>query len=488
MAFGKIMKMELENLLDKCRQGGAEPKSDSRKVKDGDIFVALSGAHVDGANFIADAAKNGASAIVCSKQHAAADAAPNADLVIVDDPREALWRLAQAYWHTDEAHLKIIGITGTNGKTTCAWLLEHFFTALGHKTGLLGTINYRWPGHDEAASLTTPDPLMLHAMLGQMRDSGVDTVVMEVSSHALVQQRVSGINFSGALFTNLTQDHLDFHREMENYFRAKAKLFFSLPLSEKAMSINGDDRYGRRILELAPQALSYGLHNALPGQRHLLGKVLSSSHQGMSLRMRMDGREWDLHTKLMGSFNALNLLAVQSLALAMGADPEELKCLESFKGVPGRLERVRNDRGLHIFVDYAHTPDALTNALKALRDAGFKRVITVFGCGGDRDRDKRPLMGKAVAENSDVAILTSDNPRNEAPEAIMRDVKPGLAKSRHALFEVDRKAATRRALQMLGPEDVLLIAGKGHENYQVIGSEKRHYSDQEVVRELLKCA
>lgn len=483
-------KMKIETLLENCRQGKTQPRSDSRKVQNGDAFVALPGTHADGVNFIADAAQRGASFIVCAYQNAslAEDAAPNAGIVAVDDPRDALWRLAQARWHTYDSPLKVIGVTGTNGKTTCAWLLEHYLKAHGHKTGLLGTINYRWPGHDQPAPLTTPDPLELHPMLAQMRDSGVDTVVMEVSSHALVQRRVSGINFAGAIFTNLTQDHLDFHREMENYFRVKAELFFNLPLASKSMSINGDDRYGRRLLELAPGALSYGLHKAPSYRRHLRGEQVLLTPDGMKIKMHFGGKQWELQTHLIGAFNALNLLAVQALALNMGASPEDLKCLESFKGVPGRLERVENSRGLHIFVDYAHTPDALSSVLKALRGAGFKRIVTVFGCGGNRDRDKRPLMGKAVADNSDVAILTSDNPRNEAPEAIMRDVKPGLAKSRHALFEVDRRAATQRGIQMLGPDDVLLIAGKGHENYQIIHEERHHYSDQEVVRELLGCA
>lgn len=484
------MKMELQELLEKCRRDQIEPRADSREVRPGDIFVALDGARADGAAFIPDAARSGAAYVVCPRQSAsaAAAAAPEAVIVEVDDPRTALWQLAQARWRTDESQLKIIGVTGTNGKTTCAWLLEHYFTATGHKTGMIGTIDYRWPGHDEAAPLTTPGPLKLHSTLAMMRASGVDTVVMEVSSHALAQQRVCGLDFAGAIFTNLTQDHLDFHHEMENYFRSKAKLFFALPLADKAMSINSDDRYGRRLLELAPAALSYGLHGTLPGRRHLHGEIVSLDPKGMKLKMRLGSAEWELQTRLIGEYNALNLLAVQGIALALGGRQEDLKCLESFNGVPGRLERVDNSQGLHIFVDYAHTPDALVNAIKALRFAGFKRVVTVFGCGGDRDRDKRPLMGKAVAENSDVAILTSDNPRSEAPEAIMRDVKPGLAKARHVLFEVDRKTATERGIQLLGPDDALLIAGKGHENYQIIGTERHHYSDQEVVKELLACA
>lgn len=481
-------KNELGALLDICRQGGRQICLDSRKVGRGDIFVAVSGANVDGATFIPDAARNGAAYIVCDRQHGtfAQDSAPEAQIFPVDNSRKALGLLAQALYGTDLASMKVIGITGTNGKTTCAWLLEHLAKSLGRKTGMCGTIEYRWPGHSEAASLTTPEAPQLHSMLAQMRDVGVDLLVMEVSSHALQQHRVAGINFSGAIFTNLTQDHLDFHREMESYFRAKARLFLQLPNADKAMAVNSDDKYGRRLLELAPRALSYGLHNGVPGVTHLKGTVLEMGIDGMKLEMNLGGKKWELHSHLVGEFNAMNLLAVQALALGMGIGPEHLQALESFAGVPGRLERVKNGRGLHIFVDYAHTPDALSNALRALRGAGFKRIVTVFGCGGNRDRDKRPLMGKAVADNTDVAILTSDNPRHEQPEAIMRDVKPGLARCRHALYELDRRAATARAIQLLGPEDALLIAGKGHENYQIIGDERRHYSDQEVVSELAR--
>lgn len=484
------MKNEMATLIALCHEGKAAPRSDSRKVETGDIFVALPGSKADGAAFAAEAVKNGAAYIVCGMQAQAsvAEAAQGAQIFPVADPRGALWQLARAFYHTDESSIKIIGITGTNGKTTCAWLLEHLLTSLGHVTGLLGTISHRWPGHDEPASLTTPDPLELHYLLAQMREAAVDTVIMEVSSHALAQQRVNGLNFSGAIFTNLTQDHLDFHRDMESYFRAKARLFLTLPNAGKAMAINSDDRYGRRLIELAPEALPFGLQGIFASERQLRGEILSHGPQGMKLGMSLGKRRWELQTPLIGAFNASNLLAVQALALKMGVQADQLKALESFRGVPGRLERVENAKGLHVVVDYAHTPDALANALKALRGAGFKRIITVFGCGGNRDRDKRPLMGKAVADYSDVAILTSDNPRMEAPEAIMRDVKPGLAKSRHALFEVDRRQATARGLAMLNADDVLLIAGKGHENYQIIGEEKHHYSDQEVVREILGCA
>lgn len=481
------MNMGFAELLDKCRAEGLNARVDSRKVTSGDIFVAMPGSKVDGASFAAEAAQKGASWIVCPQELASSleESLPDIPIVAVPDASEALWRLAQARWRTDENALDVIGVTGTNGKTTCAWLLDYLFQASGRKTGLLGTISYKWPGHSQSASLTTPDALELHEILASMKDAGADLAIMEVSSHALSQARAGGIGFKGAIFTNLTQDHLDYHKDMEDYFRAKARLFFELPQSDKKIAINADDPYGRRLLELLPGALPYGLHGYLPLRRQLIGRIEELAPQGMTLEMRLGKIVWKMRSRLVGAFNALNLLAVQALALEMGFSPKKLEVLETFNGVPGRLERIDNRLGAHVFVDYAHTPDALVNALRALRGAGFKRIVTVFGCGGNRDRTKRPLMGQAVAEYSDVAVLTSDNPRLEDPARIMEDVKPGLLGARSVFCEADRRKATELALGLLNPGDVLLIAGKGHEDYQIIGTERRHYSDQEIVRELL---
>ena len=476
-------------LLEQVARGGVEVRADSRQVGPGDVFVAVPGATEDGARFIPAARAAGAAAVVCTPEAAAAcEDGPACRVIPHPDPREALWRLAAARWRTAEHPLKVIGITGTNGKTTSAYLLEHLFTAAGHKTGVLGTVSYRWPGHVENAPLTTPDPLSIHAMLARMAEAGVDVAVMEVSSHALEQQRVGGIPFAGALFTNLTQDHLDFHPDMEQYFAAKARLFRELRAQDKALAVNADDAWGRRLLEDCPAAISYGLHAAAAGQRHLQGEILHSGTAGLHLRMSLAGESWELRSPLVGQFNALNLLGVQALALGLGVPQASLQALASFRGVPGRLERVENPRGLNVFVDYAHTPDALVNVLQALRGAGFRRIVAVFGCGGNRDRGKRPRMGEAVASYADVAVLTSDNPRFEDPEAILQDVLPGLKDAREVLVEVDRRTATRKALEMLGPQDALLIAGKGHEDYQIIQGVKHHYSDQEVVREILGCA
>ena len=484
------MEREFTALLEQCRRGGIEVRVDSRQVSTGDIFVAVPGVNEDGARFIPAAVAAGASIVVCRPGGAeeAAALAGGCRVVHHSDPREALWRLAEARWHTSELPLKIVGVTGTNGKTTCSYLLEQLFAQAGHKLGVMGTVSYRWPGHNEAAPLTTPDALSVHAMLAAMAKAGVDVAVMEVSSHAIDQQRVCGVPFSGAAFTNLTQDHLDYHKNMESYFQVKARLFLELPRPDKAMAVNADDPWGRQLLELCPTALSFGLQKGALNKRHLWGELLSAGTEGCHMRMHLEGSKWELRSPLVGAFNASNLLAVQAVALEMGIEPDAFKSLESFTGVSGRLERVDNPQGLNVFVDYAHTPDALENVLQALRGAGFKRVVTVFGCGGNRDRTKRPLMGEAVARWSDVAVLTSDNPRFEEPEAILQDVLPGLKTAREVVVEVDRREATIKALKMLGKDDALLIAGKGHEDYQIIQGVKHHYSDQEVVREFLHCA
>ena len=494
VAIGDVS-MNFDALLQQVRAGGMDIAVDSRRVGPGDVFVAVPGASADGAQYIPAAVRAGAAVVVCGACCAESGAAQAAGVTVVThaDPREALWRLAQARYRTDAMRLRVVGITGTNGKTTSAYLLEHLFTRMGRKVGVLGTVSYRWPGHVEAAPLTTPDSLHIHSMLARMEAAGVDIAVLEVSSHALDQQRVGGIAFAGAIFTNLTQDHLDYHPDMDGYFTAKSRLFLELPRADKASAINADDPWGRRLLEKCPSALSFGLHEApaRDAARHIQGRVLSMSTAGLHLAMQWGESRWELRSPLVGAFNASNLMAVQAVALGMGASPADMRHLEDFFGVPGRLERIANAQGLDVFVDYAHTPDALVNVLEALRGAGFQRIVTVFGCGGNRDRTKRPRMGAAVASLSDVAVLTSDNPRNEDPVDIINDVLPGLhsgARQVEIVVEPSRREATRMALAMLRPGDALCIAGKGHEDYQIIQGVKHPYSDQQTVRELLQCA
>ena len=275
---------------------------------------------------------------------------------------------------------------------------------------------------------------------------------------------------------------------MESYFRAKSHLFTDVPRADKAVATNADDVYGVRIAGLAKGCVTYGFGGCPAGvspERHLHGELLEQGTSGIRLRMTFRGKSWEFHSPLIGRFNADNLLTAQSMALALGVEPEKLGALAGFRGVPGRLERVLNRKGLHVFVDYAHTPDALVNVLQALRGAGFRRIVTVFGCGGNRDRLKRPLMGEAVARLSDTAVLPSDNPRFEDPEAIISDVLPGLKGAKELVVDPDRRSATAKACAMLGPDDCLLIAGKGHEDYQIVNGVKHHYSDQEVVRDIL---
>ncbi|MDO5536383.1 MAG: UDP-N-acetylmuramoyl-L-alanyl-D-glutamate--2,6-diaminopimelate ligase [Desulfovibrionaceae bacterium] len=481
--------MTYEKLRDLVRAGLAVT-GDSRQVAPGGAFVVVHGASEDGLRYVPDALAKGAAYLVleedCVGQCAEAAKAAGAALVRHSDTRLALSELASDCYHTYETPLKVIGVTGTNGKTTCASLLERLFEAAGHRVGVMGTVNYRWPGHLEASPLTTPGPMDVHRMLAEMAKAGCDICVMEVSSHSLEQKRVRHVPFAGACFTNLTQDHLDFHVTMEAYFEAKALLFTETPLPGKAVATNADDPWALRLLDIRPDAWTYGFGPA-PAKgdpmRHLRGELLEHGTSGVGLRLTCQGRTWELHSPLIGRFNADNLLTVMAMGLAMGMT--DFRALEGFAGVPGRLERVANPKGVHVFVDYAHTPDALVNVLQALRGAGFKRIVTVFGCGGNRDRKKRPLMGEAVAKLSDVAVLTSDNPRFEEPEDIIADVMPGLAQAREVVVDADRRSATEKALALLGPEDCLLIAGKGHEDYQIVKGVKRHYSDQETVRELL---
>ncbi len=485
--------------------------ADSREVHEGDVFVAVSGTQSDGVQFIEAAVQAGARYILCA-EHVNIDTAllgKNCQCVRHENPRTALWQLASACYGTENIwqEMRVIGVTGTNGKTTSAYLLEHIFKSAGYAVGVMGTVSYRWPGYEEVAPLTTPDSVSVHRLLGKMYSAGVKIVIMEVSSHALEQGRVSGVEFSAAAFSNLTQDHLDYHADMQDYFQAKAKLFTELPFENKALAINIDDEFGRKLTKMCSanaQNCSFALqslHADSRAKNHLQGEIISMSTSGLRLKMSMYNDDalvntWELHSPLVGAFNASNLLAVQSCALGMGLGIEELKSLEKFYGVCGRLERVSNAKNCDVFVDYAHTPDALINVLQALQGAGFNKIITVFGCGGNRDKTKRPIMGAAVAKLSQVAVVTSDNPRFEEPNSILQDILPGLngADNLEIHVEVDRRKATEMALELLqrAMQDAecrpaVLIAGKGHEDYQIIEGVKYPYSDQKNVQEILAC-
>ncbi|MCT4626328.1 UDP-N-acetylmuramoyl-L-alanyl-D-glutamate--2,6-diaminopimelate ligase [Halodesulfovibrio sp.] len=458
---------------------------DSRKVKQGDVFVALPGATVDGGKFIENAIENGAAYIVCSEENIPANPV-DAVFVVTENTKETLGRLASARFGTANLNLQLVGVTGTNGKTTVTSILEYLFAEAGRKTGVIGTVAYRWPGTEIVANMTTPDCLKLHSLLSRMEAAGVENAFMEVSSHALDQNRTAGIRFAGGVLTNVTQDHLDYHGDMETYFDAKKKLFTTVPDVAKLGVVNLDDAYGKRLLPELSNGIGFTLTGAdVEGCRVLRGEILESTVDGLKLHMSFEGQEWNITSPMVGTHNASNLLAAMAVGVGMGLTIQQMQSLSGYTGVCGRLERIPTTKGIYAFVDYAHTPDALVNVLSALRKTGFERIITVFGCGGDRDRTKRPLMGEAVAKGTDVAVLTSDNPRTENPDAILEDVKPGLADCKEVLVEVDRKKAIELAVSIAKPGDCILVAGKGHEDYQVLGTKKVPFSDQAILKELL---
>jgi len=468
---------------------GLMVRTDSREVRPGEVFALMPAAGEKSRDFLAQALESGAAWVV-----AGPDVAPpqhaTARFLNVPDVPAALGQLAAKHFRTHEQAMQVVAVTGTNGKTTITYLLEGLLSAAGRKVGVLGTVSYRWPGTSIEANLTTPGCWRLHELFARMSADGVDTVVMETSSHALHQKRVAGLEFDAAVLINLTQDHLDYHGDFEDYYQAKKLLFASFPRADKFKAANADDPYGRRLLAETPDAVGFTLAGAdAPGNRMLRGTMVSCTGRGVSLRMEFEGKCWSLASGLVGAHNASNLLAAQAVGLGLGLNPGDMQALSPFTGVPGRLERVPNDKGLDIFVDYAHTPDALVNVLGALRALDFSRVITVFGCGGDRDRTKRPLMGRAVAENADVAVLTSDNPRHEDPLAIMADVRPGLQNAPAGLTvieEPDRYKALCLAVGLMRPGDALLVAGKGHESYQQVGDVKLPFSDVEAVGRALR--
>lgn len=472
--------MNLQAVLEMLRNGTGL-RTHSGTVTPGDVFVAMSGVRVDGSRYIADAVARGARVVVHG---------PGVDVsglggvscIEVDSPAQTLGLLARAACGTESRLPALVGITGTNGKTTTAHLVHFLLSENGVPTGLIGTVHCAWPGVDVPATMTTPDCLSLHGIIGRMSRDGVERVVMEVSSHALDQQRTAGLPMDVGVFTNLTQDHLDYHGDMERYFEAKARLFLDGPERCARGLVNVDDDYGRRLKKLRPDLLGFGIDSHDAGLR---GEILDAGTWGMVLGISHGELSWTLRTPLVGRHNASNLLSAVGAGLLVGLSPEQCAVLSRAAGAPGRLERVPNTRGLHVFIDYAHTPDALEKVSTALRSMGFSRLITVFGCGGDRDASKRPLMGQAVARHADVVVVTSDNPRTEDPESILDQIEPGLTEARQVLREADRRKAIALAVGCMEPGDALLIAGKGHEDYQIIGTRKSHFSDFEVVRECL---
>ena len=473
--------------MDQVRNG-RRVCSNSRDVQPGDVFVAVPGVSSDGHAYIFDAVRRGATTIVSGRD--CSGSVGGVELVLVKDARKALGALAGAAFRTEQRDCRVVAVTGTNGKTSVTYLLEHMLSRAGKKVGVLGTIGCRWPGGEMTSSMTTPDCLSLHRLVGTMALDGVDCVLMEASSHALDQERLAGLNPDVAVFTNLTQDHLDYHQTFDSYYRAKAKLFSERQGRRPSAVVNVEDAYGRRLLNELRTGVGFSLPpcpEAVAGTGMLCPEKVHLSRDGIRLEVLFNNVPVVFRSPLVGRHNASNLLAALGAALALGVAPSRLPDMSECHGAPGRLERIPNQRGLHLFVDYAHTPDALVNVCCTLKDLDFKRLFVVFGCGGDRDRTKRPLMGRAVAAHADRIFVTSDNPRTEDPEKIMDDIQNGFPAGAEVVRDGDRRSAIRKALGAMQAGDALLVAGKGHEAYQIVGSKRISFHDGQVIRELLEC-
>ncbi|GAB6875894.1 UDP-N-acetylmuramoyl-L-alanyl-D-glutamate--2,6-diaminopimelate ligase [Thermaerobacter litoralis] len=464
---------------------------DSRRVEPGFLFVAIRGLRYDGHSFIDEAVARGAAAVVGER----ALALEGVPYVQVPSSRLALGLLAAAFYGHPSSRLVLVGVTGTNGKTTTTHLIRWVLEAGGHPTGLIGTVHNIIGGRSLPVERTTPEAADLQRLLAAMRDEGMTHVVMEVSSHALSLQRVAGCAFDIGVFTNLTQDHLDFHASMEDYAAAKARLFARLGRNEvpgttkpgpKAAVINADDPWGRFMADRSSApVITYGLRE----RADITAREVEVGPGGIRFVLVSGQGEVPVRLRLTGRFNVYNALAAAGAGLALGLDPGTVaRGLESLPAVPGRLERIDRGQPFAVIVDYAHTPDGLENVLKGVRElAGQGRVICVFGCGGDRDRGKRPQMGAISARLADYTVLTSDNPRSEDPEAILDDIEAGVRQVPGAAYErvTERAAAIRRALELARPGDVVLIAGKGHEDYQIFADRTIHFDDREVAAEAL---
>lgn len=456
---------------------------DSRRVVPGTLFFALPGRRADGASFVDEAVARGAVGVVTSRLPVAAPA--RVTFIQVADPRAALARVAQRYYRFPDRELGVIGVTGTNGKTTVTHLIKQLLDA-DRRVGLLGTINYDLGTRTVPSFRTTPESVDIYGMMAQMRDAGCQHAVMEVSSHGLDQQRVLGLQFGAAVFTNLTRDHLDYHRTMEAYFDVKTRLFTGgTGQVPKVAVINLDDPHGEKLAALVPagvRTVTFGEH-----PRALVrAEQVTLGFKQSSFRLVWPQGELAIDSPLIGRYNVSNLLAAVATAWGLGRDPAViLPRLKSFRGVPGRMERIEEGQPYNVLVDYAHTDDALHNALGMLRSITPGRLLVVFGCGGNRDRTKRPLMVRAVQEFADHAFATADNPRGEALARIFDDMRQGVTDPGKITWIDDRRRAISLALDACKPGDSLLIAGKGHESYQEFADTVSPFDDRQVVRELI---
>ncbi|MFQ5532900.1 MAG: UDP-N-acetylmuramoyl-L-alanyl-D-glutamate--2,6-diaminopimelate ligase, partial [Candidatus Methylomirabilales bacterium] len=462
---------------------------DSRRVGPKSLFVCINGRRHDGHRFIPEAARRGAVAFLVERDARSAEGGPvSGTIVQVEETRRALSHVATRFYDFPSRELSLTGITGTNGKTTVSYLSEAVLQAGGQRVGVIGTVEYRCGGIRREAERTTPEATDLQALLRWMREQGADTVVMEVSSHSLALHRVQGCAFDVAVFTNLTQDHLDFHGTMEAYVEAKSQLFTMLGEKGGTAVINVDDPAGKRLLEMAEGAVvTYGL----TAEADVTAVAPTYDLLGIRATIRSPWGTGDLRSPLLGRHNLYNLLAAVGVGGVRGIPMERvLESLTQVRNIPGRLESVDCGQSFEVVVDYAHTPDALESVLRILKELCPGRLTVVFGCGGDRDRQKRPLMGEAAARLADRVFLTSDNPRSETPEAILEEIEGGVGRVRGAADRttvlVDRREAIGAALREARPGDIILIAGKGHETTQTVGQNVIPFDDREVARQILQ--
>ena len=450
---------------------------DSRKVKDGDLFIAMRGTQVDGHKFIPKAIEQGAKAVMCEQMPE--EKAEGVTYIRVADCEDCVGIVETTFYGNPTKKLKLVGVTGTNGKTTIATLLYNMFRTMGHRCGLLSTVCNYIEGEAIPTDHTTPDPIELNMLLGRMAEAGCEYAFMECSSHAIAQKRIGGLNFAGGIFTNLTRDHLDYHKTFENYRDAKKKFFDDLPKSAFAIT-NADDKNGMIMTQNTKATVkTYSTRSMADFKAH----IIECHFEGMYLEM--DGHE--VGVQFIGKFNVSNLLAVYGAARMLGKSAEDiLVVMSTLKSVAGRLEPIQSPDGVTGIVDYAHTPDALENVLKAIHEVqnGKGQVITVCGAGGNRDKGKRPLMAQEAVKQSDRVIITSDNPRFEEPQDIINDMLEGLTpqQRKKVVSIVDRREAIRTACMMAEKGDVILVAGKGHEDYQDVKGVKHHFDDREELR------
>ena len=451
---------------------------DSRKVADGHLFIAMRGTQVDGHKFIPKAEELGAAAILC--EQLPEEKKQGVTYVQVADTEDVVGQVATTFYGNPTSKLKLVGVTCTNGKTTIATLLYNMFRKMGHKCGLLSTVCNYVEGEAYPTDHTTPDPIELNELLGKMADAGCEYAFMECSSHAIAQKRIGGLTFAGGIFTNLTRDHLDYHKTLENYRDAKKKFFDDMPKNAFAIT-NADDKNGMVMVQNTKATVkTYSIRT----MADFHAKIIECHFEGMYLEV--NGKE--VGVQFIGKFNVSNLLAVYGAAVMLGKDPEDvLVTLSTLKSVAGRLEPIRSAEGVTALVDYAHTPDALENVLNAIHEVmegKSGKIITVCGAGGNRDKGKRPLMAQEAVKQSDRVIITSDNPRFEEPQDIINDMLAGLnaQQMKSVISIVDRREAIRTAVMMAEKGDVILIAGKGHEDYQDVKGTKHHFDDREEVR------